>query len=759
LSNGDVLTVVVFEDLHWADEATIDLVQFLGRRLRGARVLIIATFRDTGAGPRDALRIAVGELASQSSTKRIALDPLSDVAVSRLANGSKLDADQLYRLTGGNPFFVTEVVAAGMDTVPASARDAVLARAARLSPDARSVLEIAAHVGRRVDPDVLSRIAPDFAAVSEELSSSDLLVEEDTALAFRHELARLAVEQTVSVARRSAINASILAALLELGHDDDALLAGRAEAAGDAEAVLRYAPRAAERLSAVSSHREAAEQYERAIRFADTSSVRYQAELYEALAREVSLLDRWEDADVAAVRALELWREAGDREREGAVLSRLGGIAWRLCKGPECLWYTAEAVRVLEPLGPSAELAGAYAGQAGDFMVYGRDAEALEIVGKARAMAIQFDAFDVLSGVMNTEACALHGTSPEWSGLLAEALEVAVEHGHHAPAGRAYTNFAEIYAVDRDFALADQYRREGLAYCEERDMDVFVSCLTGNLVMCGEITGDWDSAMEKGNALLARVASPINRINALCGTGLIAARRGQGIIWTRLDEAATSGIRVEEPEWIAKPALARAEAAWLEGNLELARTEIERIVPVIEFVDPFQRGAVAVWFRRLGVSYESSGIVSAPHELMLAGRSDDAADLWLGLSSPVEAAMALYDGGSEAQLRRALTIFEGLGATASANVVRARMRQTGVRSIPVGARSATRANPSGLTRRESEVLELITRGATNAEIADALFISQKTVDHHVSAILAKLGTSTRGAAAAEAERLGLVNAT
>src|SRR5471030_1371694 len=119
LSERDALTLVVFEDLHWADEATIDLVRFLGRRLRSTRVLILASFRDTGAGPKDALRIAVGELSSKSSTKWVELDPLSEDAVSRLVRGSNLDADQLYRFTGGNPFFVTEVVSGGMDSVPA----------------------------------------------------------------------------------------------------------------------------------------------------------------------------------------------------------------------------------------------------------------------------------------------------------------------------------------------------------------------------------------------------------------------------------------------------------------------------------------------------------------------------------------------------------------------------------------------------------------------------------------------------------------
>jgi DNA-binding CsgD family transcriptional regulator len=756
LSARDALTVVVFEDLHWADEATIDLVRFLGRRLRGTRVLILATFRDTGAGPKDALRIAVGELSSQSSTKRIELDPLSKNAVTQMAIGSRLNADRLYQLTDGNPFFVTEVLSAGVGAVPASARDAVLARVERLSPAARGVLEVAALVGRRVEPALLMRLAPEFGTVADELSSSDLLVERDASLLFRHELARLAVEHTVSVGRRPAIHAAIQAALLERGSDDDARLAFHAEAAGDSDAVLLYAPRAAEQLSAVASHREAAVEYERAIRFAENAPVETRAAFYEAYAREVSLLDRWEDADVAAVRALELWREAGDGVREGGVLSRLSGIAWRLCNGEECNWYTAEAVRVLEPLGPSAELASAYAGRAGDLLVFGRTVEALALVGEVRDLALRFGAFDVLSGAMNTQACAQFGVGEEWVGLLTEALEVALDHSQYAQAGRAYTNFAELSTVDRDFDAAARYRTEGLAYCEERDMDVYVACLIGNLVLCGEISGNWDEAMEKGDALLARVASPINRINALCGTGLIAARRGKTAVWERLNEAAESGARVGEPEWIAKPALARAEAAWLEGDRDLSRAEIERIMPVIEFVDPWQRGAVVVWFRRLGIAYEAPGSVSEPHRLMLDGKAEEAAAHWLSLSSPVEAALALYDGGTEAQLRQALSLFERLGATASANQVRARMREVGIRSIPVGARTATRANPSGLTRRESEVLELIARGATNAEIAETLFISQKTVDHHVSAILAKLGTPTRGAAAAEAERLGLV---
>jgi len=143
--------VVVVEDVHWADEATIDLLRFAGRRLRKAAVLFIVTYRDDDLAADDPLRVALGELIRHRSTRRISLAALSADAVHVLASGSDLEAAALYRLTGGNPFYVTEVVAAGMAEVPASARDAVLARAAGLSGDARQVLEVAALAGARVE--------------------------------------------------------------------------------------------------------------------------------------------------------------------------------------------------------------------------------------------------------------------------------------------------------------------------------------------------------------------------------------------------------------------------------------------------------------------------------------------------------------------------------------------------------------------------------------------------------------------------------
>jgi predicted ATPase len=314
------LHVLVVEDVHWADEATIDLLRFLGRRIRDVPVLILVTYRDEGLTATDPLRVALGDLATQRCVRRMSLPPLSPGAVAVLADGSGLDPAALYRLTGGNPFYVSQALQAGMSEVPESARDAVLARAARLGHDARAVLDAAALIGTQVELALLESVTGAPASAIDELLASGLAATDGMALQFRHEIARLAVEGAVNAHRYSAIHARILASLEALGCDDDASMAFHAEAAGDGPAALRYASAAARRAAALASHREAVAQFERALRFADSADPATVAGLYDGFAYEASLLDRWHEAAGARERALTLWRDVGDRLREGDTL-------------------------------------------------------------------------------------------------------------------------------------------------------------------------------------------------------------------------------------------------------------------------------------------------------------------------------------------------------------------------------------------------------------------------------------------------------
>jgi DNA-binding CsgD family transcriptional regulator/tetratricopeptide (TPR) repeat protein len=752
------LSVVVIEDVHWADEATVDLLRFLGRRVRHAPVLLIATYRGEDVAADDPLRAALGEIARQRSTRRVDLAPLSADAVRILAGTSGLDAAELYRLTGGNPFYVTEVLQAGLGVVPASARDAVLARAARLSGGSREVLDVAALTGARVELDLLTSVAASALPVLDELLVSGLLAEDGGRLRFRHEIARLAVEQAVTPHRRADLHVRILAALGSLGCGDDARMAFHAEAAGNGSAVLRHAPRAARRAAGLGAHRQAAAQFERALRFAAGADPEVVAGLYDGLAGELLLVGRFQGAVDVGEQALGLWRQAGDRLREGGTLCHLSFALWPLGRSTDSVAAAEAAVAVLEPLGTSTELARAYARLAIVRLLDCEYQAATGLAVQAQAIAEPLGALDALSDALTTQGCSVANTGGEWNGYLRRALEVALSAGLDSEAGRAFSNLYSLYTGQRRFAEAEQYFIEGIAYCDEHDVGSYAGFLRLARAMALGQAGRWDEAVALSTELLARAdLSPLYRLCPLHVLGVIRARRGEPGTWEYLDEAAAAADGSREPQWIIPVRLARAEAHWLQGELHLAAQEAELADDAAAGADGWERGEIAVWLRRTGSSRPPRGELAGPYQLQVAGRWAEAARAWASLGCPYEAALALHEASDHKALRQALELFTGLGAPAAAQLTRHKMRALGIRSIPAGPRTATQADPLGLTRREREVLELICAGHSNAEIAANLVLSTRTVDHHVSAVLAKLGTPTRSAAAAHAARLGLAS--
>jgi DNA-binding CsgD family transcriptional regulator/tetratricopeptide (TPR) repeat protein len=756
LCEPGMLDVVVIEDVHWADEATIDLLRFLGRRLKAAPALLIASYRDDGMAADHRLRLALGDLAAQRSTRRVSLDPLSAAAVRLIAATSGLDATELFKLTGGNPFYITEVLQAGMREVPAAARDAVLARAARLGTQARALLDIAALLGTRVEPELIETAVPGSASLVDEILASGLLTEDGSRLRFRHEIARLTVEQAIRAHRRAPAHRTILDALGALGCADDARLAYHAEGAGDGRAVLTYACAAARRAAELASHQEAAAQYQRAARFAADAEPATAAEVYGALAQEAALVDQWAETERAGSRALELWRQLGDRRREGCTLHLLSCALTRLCRGAEAVAAAESAVDILRPLGASAELARAYSGLATMRMFAGRPGEATALARQAAEMARAMDAPAVLSDALNTLGCSLSEVADDWTVPLRQALDIAVAAGLHEQAGRAFANLYGNLCDQRRVGEAEHYYTDGLKYTDEHGVGVYANCLRSNRTFALEQTGRWDEAVSVSEQLLAVAASPINRIQALLVLGLIRARRGEGNTWEYLDEAATAADNAAEPQWIAPARLARAEAYWLAGDTAQARAEADLALTAAAATSTWDRGAATSWLRRTGTSSvplaEVSGEVALPYRLGLDGDWRGAAKTHDDLGCRYEAALALFDSGEESALRQALDIFTVLGANAAVKLTRLTMRRLGIRSIPVGPRSATRADEFGLTRREHEVLALVTEGLTNTQVATRLYISAKTVDHHVSTVLAKLGVSTRAEAAARHAR-------
>jgi DNA-binding CsgD family transcriptional regulator/tetratricopeptide (TPR) repeat protein len=750
----EAFTVIVVEDMHWSDEATIDLVRYLARRIRGTHALLIATYRDDCLPVRHPFRVALGELAVMPGTRRVELEPLSAAAVATLAKATDIDPSLLYRLTNGNPFYVTEVIRSGLRTLPASARDAVLARVAGLRDTARETLEIAALAGARVEVDVLTAVVG-HAAVDEIVSTGML---GGSPLSFRHEIARLAVAESVAAHRRAGMHARILTALRDQDWADDARLAYHADEAGDGN-VLAYAQRAARTAVGLASHREAAAQFERALRFASGLDPEALTQLYVDYSVELSHLDRFDEATTAVEQALMVCRRAGNRRREGDLLWQLSRTMWGRCRGADATAAVESAVSILEPFGPSVELAWAYATAAFQHsLVRDRD-RAVSMARQAQAIAEHVGAAEVLSDALNSEACAVAGTGEHWPLLMGRALAIGLAGDHQEQVARAYANFGGMYLDGWQFAEAERYFVDGIAYCDEHELTCYATFMRGEQATMLERTGGWDDALAISRELLTVAgSSAAHRLYSLRRLGAILSRQGAPGVWPLLDEAATTADVSGELQQIVPIRLARTEAYWLEGRVDAARKEVESIADLGGRCWPWEAGAMATWLQRTASRRGVTGSVAEPYRLQLDGDSAGAAKLWLDMGCQYHAALALFDGQTEAGLREALDIFAGLGAAPAAQLTRRRMRQLGIRSVPAGARSASRAHPVGLTPRQDEVLELLCAGYSDAEIATALFISVRTAGHHVSAVLAKLGASNRSAAAAAAGRLGLVAA-
>jgi DNA-binding CsgD family transcriptional regulator len=703
----------------------------------------------------DPLRLTLGALASQRATRRLTLPPLSIGAVATLAQGTKIDPTELHELTAGNSFFVIEALQAGSDVLPASVRDAVLARTSTLTAPAREALDTTALIGSRL-PSELQVSLIDDPLIMDELIGHGLLIKDGDDLRFRHEIARMAIAEAIPPYRKASIHNKITEALLASGCDDDARLAFHAEGAGRDDLVVRYGSRAGRRASELAAHREAASQYWRALRSAMATDIRSRAELSDALAQELALVDRWEESAAMRTEALELWREAGDLRRESQSLLRLSVARWRLCRGAEAKEAREAALALAQECESGPEIARSYERMASHELAEARYEQGVAMARDARKMAVQLQLTDVISDSLDTEAKAVRAMGEDWAVPMRAALDYALSGGHEEQAGRAFARAYMWYCDDLRPGEAERSYGDAFAYCEEHDIGTFVVCLQGQRTAVLEQNGRWNECMSLGHALLDQHRlSPWNRLRPLCSTAKVMARRGQEGFWPYLDEAMESALGLGEPEWIRPVGIARTEARWLEGRLDAAVSELDRVRSFSTGATAVDRCWIAIWTRRLGGTAQvvDQAVDIEPFSSQLAGEGARAAMLWDRLDYRYEAALALLDTKEEDNLRESLSRLVDLGADAAARLVRRTMRDLGMRSIPTGARLTTRAHPRGLTTREQEILQLLSKGQSNEEISAELFISVRTVEHHVTAILGKLGVSTRQGAAKESADL------
>jgi len=759
--------IIVIEDAHWADDASADFLKFVARRIARYAALLVVTFREEEVSAGHPLMRAIADVPADHLS-RIRLQGLSAGGVERLANAHSLRIPNLHAITNGNPFLATELLRGHEDDLSDSLRDSMLSRLQRLSSGARELAELVSVVPDRAERGLLDQAVPAITGPLQECVDRRTLVVDHDHVRYRHELARRVVEESLPEIRRRVLHARVLGVLAGKATDAKTLsrLVHHADAAGDAASVLRYAPLAGEEAGRRGAHRQGAAFYRTALRYTKGVIPRDRAVLLEKLASESGLSGRGDEALEANARAFEIWREERDTLAQGTNRrTRFGMLLLSLFRRGETefIGLPEAAVRLLEPHGASGELAKAYMNLAYVLTMNGHLDEAQVWHDRAVATAEAAGDHAALSYVLLQGELRKHAFFGEPSQEPAErALELALEHGDDQRAGLAYFLLSSFALSSGRLATAERVIAAGLQFAEERDLDGRKLLLLGFLARAGLARGDWETAEATATELLSRTDLPgIAEFNAclVLGTGYTHRGDPRGIAYLeRALKLSTNKIVTRISKLLVLVRL--AELYWLEGDSAKSLDIAQRLSDESTLMrgHPWLRGQAAFWLWRIGGETSVADPLAPPYAKQLSGDWGGAAAAWAELGYPYERAMALIDGDTAAQ-REAFSILDRIGATAAINRCREMLAGRGITHIPRGPRPSTRANPFGLTDREIEVLALLAQGLQNVEISGRLHRSEKTVAHHVSAILAKLGAGTRQKAVHIARMKGLLGPT
>jgi DNA-binding CsgD family transcriptional regulator/tetratricopeptide (TPR) repeat protein len=757
IADGGASTAVIVEDVHWADGATLDVLKFLGRRIDRVAATLVLTYREEEVPYNHPLMLVVGDLPA-SAVHRVHLAPLSMAAVEGVATQYGGSAESLFRKTRGNPFLVSEALMAPQSDVPVNVRDAVRSRAARLSATGRAAAELISVVPSQTERWLLDAF-PEFEVEALDECQQRGLIEFDGAAAwYRHELVRGAMEESLIPPRRRELNAFVLD-ILSSREADSARIVHHARQARDSVAIAEYAPAAGRRASAASAHQEALAHFRVAVEYAAELSVENRAELLTDYAVECYFTNEAAEGLVSAERALALWGELSDTMREGEVLRWLSRLHWWLGHGEQAIECGLAAVEVLTVVDRSTELAMAYSNLAQVFMLSQQSAAAEEWATKAIAAARELDDQSTLAHALNNLGSTMlrRGDLAGYA-LLEESLEISVRERFDDHAGRAYANLSWTYLDFRQYEAAEKYIEEGLAYANGLEMGGSIYYITAERSRLMFELGRWEQAERDARWVLGRAEeSGITTIPALTTLARLHVRRGDPEVDRTLQEAWSLAEPTGELQRIAPVAAARAELAWLRDDTQGIQTAIADAYELgLAAQQPWIIDELEFWVWRAAGTAEVPAGSKTPYSQQIDGDWQEAAAAWERIGCPYEQAVALMDSENPPRLLEALEILDHLGAVPAAAKLRRQLLRMGVQGVPRGARRATQDHPAGLTPRQADVLKLVAEDMTNAEIADRLFVSAKTVDHHVSAILMKLEVTSRSEAAAVARERGLV---
>ncbi|CAN5636318.1 AAA family ATPase [soil metagenome] len=757
-------TVLVVDDLHWADQGTVDLLRFVLRRIWRTSSLVVGTVRDDEIGASHAMRALLGDVARAAHGTSLSVPPLSLDAITDLVGGRPVDPAWLHRVTGGNAFFVCEMLdhsGGSSGDLPTTVRDAILARTAGLGVAEWDLLYLLACAPEAIPDGLLAHLGVTLPAMRA-LGEAKLIRRTSRGLAFRHDLCRLAVASVIPLGAESDLHRRMIDAYDAAARDDPAVVTHHALGARDDGRIVQAASDAGRAAARSGAHTQATDFYRIALDCGGPLPAASEAQLLELLADEYYLTDRLDDAIAACERAMELRQQLGDTVGVSANHHALSIYQWYNANRATAEDHVRQAVSALddpaEPATPArlALLGHAFGTQANMAMHAADFHQAAALIARARDIADGADDPTLPVRLSLIEGCCkvYAGSVGERESVLA-MVRSAPEHFDEIYSS-AYSNMVYLDVEQRRLDQAADLFEVTIPLTVERDLPICRVWQVGSRGRLGLLTGQWDTAVVDAEDVLGGPSAPLARTWPLLVRSLVSLRR-DGTGAEGIDEAWQLACRFGEPIRLLPAAAAIAEWIWFSGTAD-SRFEVCKQLLDSTPAEGLEwgRGELAMWLRRIDPSVDARG-VAEPYRLLLDGDFEAAADEFGRLSTPYEAALALIDSGDPGLARGALDILDRLGAAAIAAKVRRDLRSTGLTAVPAKRRTTTLTNTAGLTSRQLDVLRLLGDGLTNAELAERLYLSIKTVDHHVSAVLAKLQVGTRRDAARRARELGILD--
>lgn len=752
--------LMVFEDIHWADEGTLDFIRFFVRRIYQLPCLFILTYRNDEIYSGHSLRNVLGQLPPDSFTKMV-LTPLSKQAVMEMATKKGYSGEDVYSISEGNPFYVNEILASYSPGVPDNIKDAILCVYESQAEGTKNAWQIFSVIPEGLEVERFAKIKSSWFDAMDHCFAMSVLVVQKNKVVFKHELYRRTIEESLSPNRRIELNKMVLKLFLDSLEENGEIerIIHYAKNANEKQLVGRYAPEAARKAASAGAHKEAAKLFLTAIDYFEGSDAGLLAEFYEAYAHECYLSNQLKEAIHFTEKLLSHRKATADTEKTADCLRYLSWLCWFDGKGKLAEEFAGQAFELLNDRQLSRSKAMAFSNKLHLKIQKDELNECIQLGEKELEMANELNDKELISCALNNWGTAqlfVPRLRQNGMALLQQSLDLALGHAYHEQVALVYINLGNSLVRMKEYAEARKILGTGVRYCEERDLNCWTAYFLSLKARMELETGNWGEAWNIADNLLRNEHQPaITKITPLIIAGRLKMRKGEDAL-ELLMEAKDLSFKTMELQRILPSLVGLLEYEWLSSQPVIEKNEFETTNLLL------QRGGIEqekkefdYWMRKSGRNASSMEPAGEAYDCSSVAKALKASDFWEKSGCPFEQALFLFEAGDEDK-RKAMAMMQDLGATTVHEKFKQEMRNLGIRNIPRGLRSSTRSNAAFLTGREMDVLQLLKEDLQNKEIAAQLYISAKTVDHHISSILFKLEATTRSKAVSSALRRGIL---